>query len=76
MIRKTKLRATGGSISAILPKDILARHQLRADDEVFVRDTPEGLLITPYDAETAAMLAASIEVAREDRDAMAALAKL
>lgn len=76
MVRTIKLRETGGSVSAILPKDMLARHHLEANDEVFAIDTPQGILLSPFDPATANALAAYVEVARENLDAMAALAKV
>lgn len=76
MVRAVTLKKTGGSVSVILPKDMLVRHHLEANDEVFAIETSQGILLTPFDPEMAAGLAAYREVARENRDAMAALAKL
>ena len=76
MVRRITLKKTGGSVSAILPKEMLTRHHLEANDEVFVIETPQGILLSPYDPTTARALDAYLEVARENRDAMAALAKL
>ncbi len=76
MVRTITLKKTGGSVSAILPKDMLARHRLEAYDKVFVIETPQGILLSPFDPATSNALAAYLEVAREHRDAMAALAKV
>ena len=74
MVQTIKLKKIGGSVGAILPKEMLQRQQLAANDEVFVVETPEGILLTAVDPETTAALAAYAEGAKENRAAMAALA--
>ena len=76
MAQSIRLKKIGGSVGAIFPKELLQRHHLKANDEVFVQETADGILLTAADPETAAALAAYAEVAHEHRAAMAALAKL
>lgn len=76
MHRTIQLKQIGGSVGAILPKDMLERQKLGASDMVFVTETAEGILLTAVDPSVMAGLAAYAEVARENRAAMAALAKL
>lgn len=76
MTHTITLKPVGGSVSAIIPKDILDQQHLAAHDEVFVTSTVEGILITAVDPDTTAALAAYAIVARENRAAMAALAKV
>ena len=76
MVQTIKLKKIGGSVGAILPKEMLQRQQLAANDEVFVVETPEGILLTAADPATTAALTAYAEGAKENRAAMAALAKL
>jgi len=76
MAQTITLKKIGGSVGAILPKDVLLRQHLAADDEVFVIETPDGILLTATDPATKIALAAYAEGARENRAAMAALAKL
>lgn len=52
MTRVLKLRRSGGSISATLPKDMTEKLKLEAGDTVFAIETERGILITPYDPET------------------------
>ena len=49
MVRKITLRQVGGSIGATLPKDMAERLHVDVGDEVFVVETENGILITPYD---------------------------
>jgi putative addiction module antidote len=76
MAHTIKLKKIGGSVGAILPKDMLRRLHLEANDEVFAMETEDGILLTAADPETKAALAAYYEGAKLNRDAMAALAKL
>ena len=76
MIQSIKLKKIGGSVGAILPKEMLRRQHLAADDEVFAVETADGILLTAADPAAKAALAAYAEGARENRAAMAALAKL
>jgi putative addiction module antidote len=75
MAQPMKLRRTGGSISATLPKDMADRLKLEAGDTVFAIETERGILITPYDPETEAALAIAGKVARKYRGALRELAK-
>ncbi len=70
------LKKIGGSVGAIIPKDMLQRQHLQANDEVFAIETAQGILLTAVDPETTTALVAYAEVARDNRAAMAALAKL
>lgn len=76
MVQTIRLKKIGGSIGAILPKDMLSRQHFKADDEVFVVETPQGILLTAVDPATTEALAAYAVLAKENRAAMAALAKL
>jgi putative addiction module antidote len=50
-MHKTKLRAIGSSTGIIIPKEMLDRMNLKEGDTLFVRETREGYVVTPYDAE-------------------------
>lgn len=76
MIYSVRLKKIGGSVAAIIPKEVLQRQHLEANDEVFVVETADGILLTASDPETRAALEAYAEVARENRVALAALAKV
>jgi antitoxin component of MazEF toxin-antitoxin module len=76
MIQTITLKKIGGSVGAILPKDMLVRQHLEANDEVFAMDTAQGILLTAVDPATTAALEAYAQVAKENRAAMATLAKM
>ncbi len=51
MTYRSKLRPIGKSTGLIIPKELLDRMNLRQGDELCVRETPNGYVVTPYDAE-------------------------
>jgi putative addiction module antidote len=71
---QTKLRRIGGSLGVTLPKEVLARLNLREDDVLDITVTAEGLMLSPYDPEFQAFMTAAEEVTAEYRDALKALA--
>jgi len=75
MARSVTLRQTGGSISATLPKDMTERLHLAAGDTILVVETPDGILLTPYDPVTDEALSIAAEVAGKYRSALRELAK-
>jgi putative addiction module antidote len=75
MVRKVTLRQMGGSLGATLPKDIADRMHVRAGDEVFVVETADGVLITPFDPTFDKAMAAYERTAAKYRNALRELAK-
>jgi putative addiction module antidote len=74
MVRRLKLRRAGGSVSAVIPKDALDRLHLAAGDEVFLVETEQGLLLTPYDPTFEQAMIAYGDAAKRYRNALKALA--
>jgi putative addiction module antidote len=65
----------GTSTGAIFPKEMLAQLKVRQGDTLFTVETPDGILLTPYDPEVEKQLEAGREFMREYRDTFRALAK-
>jgi putative addiction module antidote len=72
---KLKLRSVGTSTGILLPKEMLVRMKVNKDDELFVVETPEGYLLTPYDPEVVKQVEAGRTVMRKYRNVLRALAK-
>jgi putative addiction module antidote len=70
-----KLTQIGNSIGVILPKEALARLRLEKGQSVFLTETPEGYVLTPYDPELGEQIQAGREFMREFRDTFHQLAK-
>ena len=75
MTKEIKIRRSGGSLSATLPKEFAERFHLEEVDRVFVRETPEGILVTPYDPDFAKAMKVYRRGARKYRDALKELAQ-
>jgi putative addiction module antidote len=70
-----KVIQIGTSMGAIFPKEMLARLKVKKGDILFTVETPDGVLLTPYDPQVEEQLAAGREFMREYRDTFRALAK-
>lgn len=70
-----KLTTVGSSTGVVLPKEVLARLNLKKGDVVFLTEAPDGFRLTPYDPEFARQMEAAETIMREDRDVLRALAK-
>jgi antitoxin MazE len=75
MQRKVTLRKMGGSVGATIPKDIADRLHVQAGDEIFVVETEDGVLLTPYDPQFQKAMAAYERTASRYRNALRKLAK-
>jgi putative addiction module antidote len=71
-----KLRAIGNSVGVVLPKELLAKLDLREGDTVHAVEQPGGgLLLTTLDPEVEEQLRLGRELMREYRETFRALAK-
>ena len=70
-----KLTQVGNSVGVILPKDLLAKLRVAKGDTVYVTETAEGVVLTPYDPALAAQVEAGRKFMREYRDTFHELAK-
>jgi len=70
MVRETVIRAVGNSAGMTIPKPILDRYHLAEGDAVFLIETDDGVLITPYDPSFKEAMAIYEEGARAYRNAM------
>ncbi|HEX7028573.1 MAG TPA: AbrB/MazE/SpoVT family DNA-binding domain-containing protein [Gammaproteobacteria bacterium] len=75
MARKLKLTAIGNSVGVILPKEILERLRVDRGDELMVLETPDGIMLTPFDPEFARQMDVAEKIMREDRDLLRKLAE-
>jgi putative addiction module antidote len=75
MTKVVKLRRAGGSISATLPRSMAERLNVDVGDEVFLVETERGILITPFDPNFEAELAAFEAVRKQYRNTLRKLAE-
>jgi putative addiction module antidote len=75
MLKQIRLRRSGGSVSATLPKELADRLNVQAGDALFAVETADGILLTPFDEATARAVQAAHEGARRYRNALRRLAR-
>jgi putative addiction module antidote len=72
---KLKITTIGSSAGVILPKEVLARLKIEKGDQVFMVETKDGYLLTPYDPSLDEQLELGRDFMKEYRDTFRALAK-
>jgi putative addiction module antidote len=75
MTRKLKVSAIGNSTGVILPKDVLERLRVGRGDELMVRETPDGIVLSPYDPELARQMDVAEKIMRKRRNLLRKLAE-
>jgi putative addiction module antidote len=70
-----KVTQVGNSLGVVLPKEIVARLKVQRGDTLHVTETPDGIVLTPYDPSVDEQLAHGREFMHEFRDAFRQLAK-
>ena len=74
MLKQVRLRRAGGSVSATLPKEMAERLNVGPGDDVFAVETPDGILLTPYEEATRRAVVSGRRVAKRYRNALRELA--
>jgi putative addiction module antidote len=73
---KIEVKKIGNSTGVILPKELLAKLQLKQGDKLFVTELAGGgLQLLPYDPDFEKTMGIVDEIIDEYRDTLAALAK-
>ncbi|MFN2335065.1 MAG: AbrB/MazE/SpoVT family DNA-binding domain-containing protein [Wenzhouxiangellaceae bacterium] len=75
MSRKLKVTAIGNSTGVILPKELLEKLRVSRGDELMVHETPDGIMLTPFDAEFARQMDVAEKVMRNRRNLLRKLAE-
>jgi putative addiction module antidote len=70
-----KLTTVGKSTGLIVPKEALNRMNLKKGDRIYLTETDEGYLLTPYNPEFEEQMKLAEEVMRRYRNALRELAK-
>jgi putative addiction module antidote len=71
-----QIKKIGNSVGLILPKDLLARLNLKEGDKLYVvEQTERGIRLTPYDPKHAKAMTIARRVMEEYKDTFRALAK-
>lgn len=75
MVTKLKLSKVGNSVGAILPKEALDRLRVSLGDTLYLTESPDGFLITPYEPDFEDQMEQARAIMKKRRDALRELAK-
>lgn len=70
-----KITTIGNSAGVILPRELLDRLRVSKGDMLHVTETPNGIELSPYDANFAKQMEIAESVMRERRDVLRRLAE-
>lgn len=74
-VKETVIRPFGNSAGVTIPREMLGKYSLAKGDTVALRETPDGILITPYDAEFAKVMELAHEASKRYRNALRELSR-
>ena len=72
---KLKIRRIGNSLGASIPKELLEKLMVQEGDFLYVTETAEGILLSPYDPEFAEVMKAAKDVSSRYKNALKKLAE-
>ncbi len=75
MAGNLKVRKIGNSYGVVLPKRLIEELGVKEGDRIFWVRTPDGIKLTPYDPDFAAVMEANRDYMRRHRNALRQLAK-
>ena len=74
MTKKIKINRIGNSAGTTIPKEMLERHNLSVGDAAFLVETPDGILITPYDPDFQRVMESYDKMSKKYQDTLRRLA--
>ena len=72
---KVKVTAIGNSMGILLPKEALNKLKANKGDTLYLVDSPEGLILTPYQQDFESQMGAAEKLMKKYRNAFHELAK-
>ncbi|PJZ81293.1 AbrB/MazE/SpoVT family DNA-binding domain-containing protein [Leptospira meyeri] len=74
-VKKTTIRAIGNSSGATIPKALLEKYNFHEGDTVFLVETENGILLSPYDPDFESAMKFYQDASKKYRNALKELAK-
>jgi putative addiction module antidote len=71
---KLKVTTIGSSAGVILPKEVLSQLKIDKGDTLFLTESPQGYLITPYNPDFERQMQLATKVMRKRRNVLRELA--
>ncbi len=75
MTSTVKVTSVGNSTGSILAKDVLAKLRVEKGDLLFITETPNGIVLSPYRPDFAKKMEIAKTIMRENRDVLRRLAE-
>ena len=72
---KVKVTQIGNSVGVVLPREALKKLDVSRGDELYLVETPEGWMLTPYDQAFEKQMKAAEKVMKRYRNALHRLAQ-
>jgi len=72
---KVKVTSIGNSMGIVLPKEALTKLKTGKGETLYLVDSPEGLMLTPYQQDFEQQMEAAEKVMQKYRNALHELAK-
>ncbi len=72
---KLKLTTVGSSTGVVIPKEMLKNLKLDKGDSLYVVETPNGYVLTPYDPEVEEQIQKGRQFMKQYRETFKALAE-
>ncbi len=70
-----KITKIGNSVGIVLPKEVLERLRVGQGDQLHITEAPDGVTLTPYDAEFQRQMEVAEQVMRKRRNVLRKLAE-
>lgn len=74
-VKETVIRPIGNSSGVTIPREMLRDCDLEAGDRVYLRRTPDGILVTPHDPEFERVMATARRIGKRYRNALRELSQ-
>ncbi|TGL15006.1 AbrB/MazE/SpoVT family DNA-binding domain-containing protein [Leptospira meyeri] len=74
-VKKTTIRAIGNSSGVTIPKTLLEKYNFHEGDTVFLVETENGILLSPYDPDFESAMEFYQDASKKYRNALKELAK-
>ena len=74
-VKQTVIRAVGNSAGVTIPREMLDRYAIAKGDTVALRETEEGILITPFDPDFADVMDTAQKISKQYRNTLRELSK-
>ena len=70
-----KITTVGHSLALTIPKELVNRFRFQKGDEIFIRETPEGFEVSPFDPDFKEAMEVAASISKDYKNALRLLAQ-